>query len=135
MNRALVLLVTAALMTTGCATTCTQRAGAACKGEEPVLRHVVLFKFKDETTAEQVRAIEQGFCDLSDKIDVVKDFEWGTDVSSERLTDGFTHCFVVTFADEAGRDAYLPHPAHKEFVEFLKPHLDKVLAIDFKPQH
>jgi hypothetical protein len=25
----------------------------------------------------------------------------------------------------------LPHPAHKDFVELLKPHLDKAMVIDY----
>ncbi len=37
----------------------------------------------------------------------------------------------MSFRDAKGREAYLPHPAHKAFVEVLKPHLDKVLVIDY----
>ena len=37
----------------------------------------------------------------------------------------------MTFNDAAGRDAYLPHPAHKEFGKVAGPHFDKVLVIDF----
>ena len=97
----------------------------------PMLRHVVLFKFKDGTSDEQVRQIEQAFCTLPDKIDAIRDFEWGTDVSVENRQEGFTHCFVVTFRDETARAEYLPHPAHKEFGKLLGPYLDKVLVIDY----
>jgi hypothetical protein len=38
---------------------------------------------------------------------------------------------VVTFADEAGRDRYLPHPAHKDFVKLLGGKIEKVLVVDF----
>ncbi len=96
-----------------------------------VLRHIVLFKFKDDATPEQVKKIEDAFRQLPKRIDTIKDFEWGTDNSPEMIAQGFTHCFVVTFADEKGRGAYLPHAAHKEFVDLLKPHLDKVLVIDY----
>lgn len=95
------------------------------------LRHVVLLKFRDGTSAQQIRDIENAFCALPGKIDAICDFEWGTDVSVENLQDGFTHCFVVTFRNEAGRSEYLPHPAHKEFGEMLRPHLDKVLVVDY----
>jgi lysophospholipase L1-like esterase len=95
------------------------------------LRHVVLFKFKDDATPEQVKKVEDAFRQLPKRIDTIKDFEWGTDNSPEMIAQGFTHCFLVTFADEKGRAAYLPHAAHKEFVEILKPHLDKVLVIDY----
>ena len=98
------------------------------------MRHVVLFKFKDAASREQVRAIEEAFAELPGKIEGIEDFEWGTDVSTENLAGGYTHCFVVTFHDKGARDAYLPHPAHREFVALLGPQLDKVLVIDFHPR-
>jgi len=94
-------------------------------------RHVVFFKFKDSTTPEQVQSIEKAFIELATKVDTVKSFEWGTNVSPEGKNDGFTHCFFVTFADKAGLDVYLPHPAHGEFVSHLKPVLDKVCVLDY----
>lgn len=99
-----------------------------------VLRHVVLFKFKDTSTPVDVARIVEAFRGLPGKIDTIKGFEWGTDVSPEGKSQGLTHCFVVTFADEAGRDAYLPHPAHKEFVAIVGPHVDKVCVVDFWTQ-
>ena len=96
-----------------------------------VLRHVVLFKFKDDATKEQIRQIESAFCALPGKVDAIYDFEWGTDVSVENLHQGFTHCFMVTFRSEADRAKYLPHPTHKEFGQLLGPHLDKVLVVDY----
>ena len=61
-------------------------------------------------------------------------FEWGTDVSVEGKQEEFTHCFFVTFKSEADRDAYLPHPAHTAFGATLRPHLDKVLVVDYWAQ-
>lgn len=97
----------------------------------PVLRHVVCFKFKPEATAEQIKKIETEFVALKKKIPQIAAVEWGTDNSPEKLADGFTHCFIVTFKSEADRDAYLPHPEHKKFVEILKPVLEKPFVIDF----
>ncbi len=94
-------------------------------------RHVVFFKFKDSASPEQVQGIEKAFIELAGKIDSVKGFEWGTNVSPEGLNDGFTHCFFVTFADKAGLDVYLPHAEHQAFVGKLKPLLDKVCVVDY----
>ena len=94
-------------------------------------RHVVFFKFKDSATPEQVQGIEKAFIELAGKVDTVKAFEWGTNVSPENINDGFTHCFFVTFADKAGLEKYLPHPAHQDFVSHLKPILDKVCVLDY----
>lgn len=101
------------------------------KEENMLLRHVVLIKFKEGSTAEQIKAVEEKFTGLSDKIKEVKDFEWGTNVSPENLAQGFTHCFFVTFINEKDRDIYLPHPDHKEFVNVLVPVMDQVLVVDY----
>ena len=99
-----------------------------------VLRHVVLFKFKEGTTKDQIKAIETAFGGLPSKIDTIRDFEWGTDVSPEGKSKGFTHCFFVTFADEKGRDVYLPHAAHKDFVKLVGPNVEDVCVVDYWTQ-
>jgi len=96
-----------------------------------LLRHVVLFKFKSELTPAEVQEVVTAFASLKGKIDLIEDFEWGTDISVENLAQGFTHCFVGTFRDTASRDAYLPHPAHAEFVKLAGPRIDKVLVVDY----
>jgi len=101
------------------------------ESEKKMLRHVVLFKFKDDATKKQIKEVTDAFAKLPKKIDAIKDFEWGTDVSVENKSAGFTHCFVVTFADEKGRAEYLPHPAHQKFVKLVGPVLDKVLVVDY----
>lgn len=98
------------------------------------LRHVVLVQFKEGTAAEDVKRIEEEFGKLPSKIPTVVDFEWGTNNSPEGLADGFTHCFLVTFNDADGRAVYLPHEAHKAFVSVLRPHLEKVMVIDYVAQ-
>jgi hypothetical protein len=115
----LLMLVTMATITNAQTTT------------DKLLRHVVLFKFKDGTTVAETKKVEDAFRALPSKIKEIKSLEWGTNNSPESLSQGFTHCFFVTFSSEADRAIYLPHPAHKEFGAVLKPYLDKVLVIDY----
>ncbi len=96
-----------------------------------LLRHVVLFKFKDNVSPAQVQEVVDAFAALPKKIKTIVDFDYGTDVSVENKAAGFTHCFLVTFRDEQGRDAYLPHPAHQAFVKLVGPRLDNVLVFDY----
>jgi hypothetical protein len=96
-----------------------------------VLRHVVLFKFKDGTAATDIKKVEDAFRALPSKIKEIKSLEWGINNSPENLNQGFTHCFFVSFNSEADRAVYLPHPAHKAFGEVLRPWLDKVLVLDY----
>jgi hypothetical protein len=95
------------------------------------VRHVVLFKFKPDTTPAQIKVIEDAFRALPKKISDIIGFEWGTNISPENKDQGFTHCFFLTFPDTASRDAYLPHPAHRAFGKVAGPYIDKVLVIDY----
>jgi quinol monooxygenase YgiN len=106
-------------------------SGQAQPPAETPLRHVVLFKFKPQATPQQIQTIVEAFQQLPQKIEGITGFEWGTDVSPEGLSEGFTHCFVVTFRDAKARDAYLPHPEHQKFVALLRPQLEKVLVVDY----
>ena len=59
------------------------------RSETPVsvLRHVVLFAFKDSSTAEQIQEIEAAFRALPAKIKEIHKFEWGTDVSVVKVLE------------------------------------------------
>ena len=98
---------------------------------QSLLRHVVMFKFKDNADAKGIQTVIDAFKELPGKINLIKDFEWGINNSPEKLNQGLTHCFFLTFASEEDRDAYLVHPAHKEFANILKPYLDKVTVVDY----
>lgn len=98
---------------------------------EKLLRHVVLIKFKEGTSEEDIAKVENAFSDLENKISQIKGYEWGTNNSPEELNKGFTHCFLVTFESEEDREVYLPHPDHKAFVEVLSPHMEDVLVVDY----
>ena len=94
-------------------------------------RHVVVFKFKETTTDAQIKQIIEDFGKLKNDIKDIVAFEHGTNVSPEGLDKGFTHVFLVTFKDKAGLDVYLPHPAHKAFVEKLLPLLEEPFVVDY----
>ena len=101
------------------------------KGKTSLLRHVVMFKFKDNATPAEVKKVENAFRALAGKITQIKGFEWGVNNSPEKLNQGLTHCFLVTFHSTKDRDAYLIHPDHMAFVEVLKPHFDKATVLDY----
>lgn len=96
-----------------------------------VLRHVVLFSFKGSASEAQSAQIVAAFADLRTRIEQIQQFEWGTNVSTEGLNAGFSHCFTLSFASDADRDAYLVHPAHAAFVGQLGPYVEKSLVIDY----
>ena len=98
---------------------------------QPILRHVVLFGFNETSDKSDVDQIVASFCALKGKISLVQALEWGTNVSPEKLDQGYTHCFIIDFVSEADRDAYIVHPDHQAFVAGLQPHLAQACVIDY----
>ena len=108
------------------------RVNAVEKEEEmKVLRHIVMFKFSDEESA---KTISEAFVGLEKEIDLIKDFEWGTNVSKEGLDKGLTHAFTLTFHSQEDLDAYIVHEAHKGFVAKLDGKVADVCVFDYWAQ-
>ena len=101
----------------------------------PQVKHAVLLRFKSEVTSQQAQQLLAEVGGLKDKIPGIVDFSGGAYSSPEGMNKGFTHGFVMTFADEASRDAYLPHPEHEvvkdKILAALDGGLDGVVAVDW----
>lgn len=99
------------------------------------VKHVVLMRFKSGLTAEEIDEVMALLAGLKDQIPGILDFTGGINASPEGLAQGFTHGFVMTFADEAARDAYLPHPAHEavkeKAVTAIEGGVDGVIVMDW----
>ena len=108
-------------------------ATAALSADAPV-RHVVSFKFKKDASPSDIRKVEEAFSALKAKIPQIQSLEWGTNVSGENLDKGFTHMWVLSFADAAAVKTYIDHPDHQAFVQLLKPTLEEAFVIDFQPK-
>jgi hypothetical protein len=108
-------------------------ATAALSADAPV-RHVVSFKFKKDASPADIRKVEEAFSALKAKIPQIQSLEWGMNVSGENLDKGFTHMWVLSFADAAAVKTYIDHPDHQAFVKLLKPSLEDAFVIDFQPK-
>jgi heme-degrading monooxygenase HmoA len=104
---------------------------SAAAEEGKVLRHIVMYKFKPETTQAQIQEVIDAFAGLPKKIDTIVGYEAGSNVSKEGKSEGFTHVFVVTFKSEADLAAYIVHPAHEAYVKVVKDKREKVVVFDY----
>ena len=95
------------------------------------LFHVVSLKFKEGTSKEKIKEVEEAFTGLREKVPGIAFLTWGTNVSPEKHDKGFTHCFVLVFNTDKERDDYLVHDEHKKFGSVLGPVLGDVMVIDF----
>lgn len=103
---------------------------------EELVRHVVVFKYTEDASDAEIQEITEAFRALQDKIPGIVSFEHGVNNSPEDLNQDFTHVYVITFEDEAARDAYLPHPEHQQFVDMLMGSgiFDEAFVVDYVPQ-
>ncbi|WP_460950547.1 Dabb family protein [Spirosoma daeguense] len=129
-----VILALLSFVTTTQANSLTNEPPTKKKMKANVVQHIVLFKFKPETTPEKVKEILMAFEALPSKISQIKGFQWGTNNSPEKHAHGLTHAFILTFDSEKDRDAYLPHPDHAAFGKIVGPWLADVTVVDFTNQ-
>lgn len=99
------------------------------------VRHVVVFKYKPDASPDKIRQITEAFAALRTQIPDVIGFEHGVNNSPEKLNQGFTHVYLLTFTNAAARDVYLVHPAHKTFGALLGSLavLDGAFVVDYVP--
>ncbi|KAK8992917.1 hypothetical protein V6N11_048977 [Hibiscus sabdariffa] len=98
-----------------------------------VVKHIVMVKFKDETTTDKIEELIKGYANLVNLIPPMKAFHWGKDVSAENLHQGFTHVFESTFESTQGVAEYVAHPAHVDFANLFLSYSDKIIIFDYKP--
>ncbi len=96
------------------------------------VHHLVLLKFKPDTTAETIRALYQALKGLQDVIPGIEHFAGGPYASLEGLNQGYTHGFAMTFTGATARDAYLVHPDHEQVKAQFLPCVAAVVAFDFE---
>lgn len=101
------------------------------KSSKKLLRHVVVFKFNDSSSSEDVQNVADTFYALKKSVPQIKDMEWGINNSPEQFNQGFTHCFIISFKSEKDLADYQNNASHKAFQEVLKPHMEKVFVVDY----
>ena len=78
------------------------------------VQHMVLVKFKEGTPAARVADLFAALGRLKQSVGGIVHYGGGPYSSPEGLQGGFTHGFLMTFADAAARNRYLDHPEHEQ---------------------
>ncbi|MBW2370025.1 MAG: Dabb family protein [Deltaproteobacteria bacterium] len=94
-----------------------------------MLKHVVLLKFKTDTTDMDIQDIEAGLAGLPGRIPEIKGYELGRDVV--RSDRSYDFGLVSAFVDQAGLKAYQTHPDHVGVVNKIRIACDSIVAVDF----
>ena len=91
-----------------------------------MITHVVLFKFKPETTDAEVQQLAEGLGNLPQQIEEIREFRFGSDVIR---SDDFG--LVSSFDDLDALQRYQVHPDHQKVVAQVKAITSGVVAVDF----
>ena len=96
-----------------------------------MVEHLVLLKFAEDATPEQIDAFMAGAKGLQGKIDGIVDLTVGPNFTDR--SQGHTHGVCVRFRDRAALEHYLPHPEHVDVVEnYIKPIADNIIVLDYE---
>jgi hypothetical protein len=96
-----------------------------------MIEHIVLFKWKPETSPEQITEVINNLQALKGKIPGIIDLSCGENFCDR--SQGFQHGLVVRFDSKISLENYGSHPSHQEVVQnFIKPILADIIAVDYE---
>ena len=99
-----------------------------------MLRHVALFHWKTEATAEDVSKVEAALRRLPGKIPCIQSYRFGRDLGVQKGNADFA--LVADFTDEEGLRTYADHPEHQAVLnDLIRPIMSKREAIQYVIDH
>ncbi len=102
---------------------------AQAAGSSTGFRHIVIITFKKDAPPDSIKALDNVYKDLA-KSPLVKDFEWGVNVSARDTTD-VKHIYNTTFASKENLDSYRKIPEYKRLFQLSLPIADDVNVVDY----
>jgi hypothetical protein len=103
-----------------------------------MIRHIVLTKFKTETSEDRIAEIYAMLSALTDKLSGAHNFTGGRSNSPEQIERGYMHGFVIDFDTWADLQVYAEHHEHKalakQLVENAVGASDGILVLDLEVQ-
>jgi len=99
-----------------------------------VLRHVALFRWKPEATAEDVSKVEAALHQLPAKIPCIQAYRFGRDLGVQDGNADFA--LVADFTDQEGLATYANHPDHQAVLQnLIRPILAQREVIQYVIDH
>ena len=96
-----------------------------------MIRHVVMFKFRDDADADQRQAVHDAIAAMPKATGVTETYAIGGDLG---LAEGnFDFAVVGDFADQAAYESYRDNAEHQRIVlEVIRPAITDRAAIQYK---
>ena len=94
-----------------------------------LLRHIVIITFKQDASADSIKALDDVYMGLS-KSPLVKDFEMGINVST-RDSGVVKHVYVTSFASKDDMKLYAKIPEYARLFKISLPISEDVTVADY----
>ena len=100
-------------------------------------RHIVLYTYKSDCTAEAIAGVFNELETISRRLSGRLSYSWGPYKSHEGRSRGYTHALITDFADEAARNAFIDDEVRVEFSKReVLPRMvngaDSIVSFDFE---
>jgi hypothetical protein len=94
-----------------------------------MIRHVAVFRWKSDSSPEELQEWAEGLRALPEKIEILRSLAVGFDVvHGERSWDAA----VVAEVDDVGDlGTFLDHPEHQALTRISAPHVEQLVVVDF----
>ncbi len=99
-----------------------------------MFRHIILFRFKSQTSTAEIEAIFEKIGALQEMIPGILNYSWGANAwdNHKGIDTPYAYAFVMDFDTKASRDAYQVHEAHVALVQqCVMPHIDSATVFDY----
>ncbi len=105
------------------------KAVAQAASPSKPFRHIVIITFKPDAPHDSIKALDNVYANLA-KSPLVKDFEWGVNVSA-RDTSTLKHIYNTMFASKEDMENYRKIPEYKRLFQLSLPIADDVNVVDY----
>ncbi|MDC7677288.1 Dabb family protein [Asticcacaulis machinosus] len=95
-----------------------------------MIKHIVMWKLKDDNKAENAAKVKQVLEGLQGKIDGLTLIEVGIDFSATGVSGDIV--LYSEFTSREALDAYQVHPAHQEAAAFVRSVVSDRLMVDYE---
>ncbi|OLN21513.1 stress protein [Domibacillus antri] len=85
-----------------------------------MIDHIVIVKFNESTTEEQLLEVVKRFKALKNHLSGVVDLQAGINFSDVTKSKGYQVVLTVRFEDKAALEAYGPHPEHQAVAAYIR---------------
>jgi len=95
-----------------------------------MVKHIVMFDFKDENKSENLTKTKEMLEALMDSVPTLQSMEVGINFSEEERAMDLS--IVTTFEDQEGLELYANHPEHLNVLAFIKTVINASKVVDYR---